>query len=651
MVAKFSVTNTITTGCAKGLASRLFNSSLSVLQQSVHMASGLGFAAILLTGCNEKNGDASPSVAPAEKSPAVVASTVSEQQRLLDYLEAMDRENLARSPLFATYRGEKLGYDSWSDLSEAKADADLALHKRRLAELKAFDTSKLNTSAQLSLKIAMLAAEKAIASDEFRHNTYIMQQFRAWHTQVPSVLINMHRVANEEDLQAYIARLEKTEALFNQVIEQMRIREQAGVFPPRWSYPQMISTAENVLVGRPFQKEGQQDSTLLADFRAKLETLQLAPEQAAKYLQQAEANLKNRVEPAYLALIKELKKQAAIAPEGDGVWRLPKGAAYYSHLLRNYTTTKLSAEDIHQLGLSNVARIHGEMKAIMQQVKFQGDLQAFFAFMREDPQFYFPETPEGKAAYLAEAKSLIDTIEQRLPEYFGILPKAELNIKAVEAFREKSAGKAFYQAPSADGSRPGIYYANLYKMADMPKYQMAALAYHEGIPGHHMQRAITVELQDIPKFQRYVSFTAFTEGWGLYTEYLPKEMGFYQNPYADFGRLAMELWRACRLVVDTGIHAKKWSREQAIQYLQDNTPNPAGDTIKAIERYIVYPGQATAYLIGKIKILELRENAKAQLGDKFDIRSFHDEVLRYGPVPLSLLEENIQRWVQQRLIN
>ena len=333
------------------------------------------------------------------------------------------------------------------------------------------------------------------------------------------------------------------------------------------------------------------------------------------------------------------------------MWRLPKGAAYYSHLLRNYTTTKLSAEDIHQLGLSNVARIHGEMKAIMQQVKFQGDLQAFFAFMREDPQFYFPETPEGKAAYLAEAKSLIDTIEQRLPEYFGILPKAELNIKAVEAFREKSAGKAFYQAPSADGSRPGIYYANLYKMADMPKYQMAALAYHEGIPGHHMQRAITVELQDIPKFQRYVSFTAFTEGWGLYTEYLPKEMGFYQNPYADFGRLAMELWRACRLVVDTGIHAKKWSREQAIQYLQDNTPNPAGDTIKAIERYIVYPGQATAYLIGKIKILELRENAKAQLGDKFDIRSFHDEVLRYGPVPLSLLEENIQRWVQQRLIN
>ena len=216
-------------------------------------------------------------------------------------------------------------------------------------------------------------------------------------------------------------------------------------------------------------------------------------------------------------------------------------------------------------------------------------------------------------------------------------------MKRVEAFREKSAGKAFYQRPADDGSRPGTFYANLYDMKKMPLYQSAALAYHEGMPGHHMQRAIQNEFENVPDFQRHSRFTAYTEGWGLYSEYLPKEMGFYQDPYEDFGRLAMELWRACRLVVDTGLHYKRWTREEAIQYQLDNTPNAESDTVSAIERYINSPGQATAYLIGKIKILELREQARAELGDSFDIRGFHDEVLKDGPVPLTILEEKIDR--------
>ena len=249
---------------------------------------------------------------------------------------------------------------------------------------------------------------------------------------------------------------------------------------------------------------------------------------------------------------------------------------------------------------------------------------------------------------MADAKAYIDTMEAKIPEYFGLTPEARMVVKRVEAFREKSAGKAFYQSPAIDGSRPGIYYANLYDMSAMPTYQMEALAYHEGIPGHHMQRAITQELKGIPDFQKYASFTAYTEGWGLYTEELGKDMGFYQDPYSDFGRLAMELWRACRLVVDTGLHAKRWSREEAIEYLVENTPNARYDAVKAIERYIAMPGQATAYMIGKLKIMELRDKSRAALGDKFDIRGFHDEVLKDGPVPLSLLENKIDAWIAQQ---
>lgn len=599
---------------------------------------------ILLTACTKSDQASQPSTQVPAQQQAEASSIKAQSQELKDYLQAMDLEDMQRSPLFASYRGEKIGYDKWDNISEAYANETLAVWLRRLEELKQFDANTLASNDALSLKIAQLNTSRAIKGDKFRHNNYVMQQFRAWHTVVPSMLINIHRVNSEQELKDYIARVQKVGVLFDQVVEQMRLRAKLGVFPPKWTYPQMLEASKNVIVGAPFEKGD--DSTILKDFKNKLSALSLDNSVSQKYLSEVEAALLSSVKPAYEKLIKELQLQQDIAPEGDGVWRLPNGKDYYNYLLQFYTTTNLNAEQVHQLGLDNVARIHQEMRDIMAKVKFKGELQDFFAFMRDDNQFYYPETDDGRNAYLTEATNLVDTIRKKLPEYFGILPKADMVVKRVEPFRERSAGKAFYQAPSADGSRAGIYYANLFRISSMPKYQMEALAYHEGIPGHHMQRAITVELKDIPNFQKYVSFTAFTEGWGLYSEYLPKEMGFYQDPYSDFGRLAMELWRACRLVVDTGIHAKKWSREEAIKYLQDNTPNPAEDTVKAIERYIVYPGQATAYLIGKIKILELREHAKAELGDKFDIRGFHDEVLKDGPVPLSLLEEKIDRWIE-----
>jgi uncharacterized protein (DUF885 family) len=331
-----------------------------------------------------------------------------------------------------------------------------------------------------------------------------------------------------------------------------------------------------------------------------------------------------------------------------GAWKFPKGEAFYNNRLKRITTTSLKANEIHEIGLSEVARIHREMEEIMKKTEFKGSLQDFFEFMRTDKQFYYPNTPEGKKRYLDEATGLISNMKGKLNSLFITKPKADIVVKAVEAFREKSAGKAFYQQPALDGSRPGTYYANLYDMEAMPTYQMEALAFHEGIPGHHMQIAIAQELDSIPMFRKFSFYTAYVEGWGLYSELVPKEIGFYKDPYSDFGRLAMELWRSCRLVVDTGIHAKKWTREEGIAYYKANTPNAESDCVKMVERHIVMPGQATAYKVGMNKIVELREEAKDQLGENFDIREFHDVVLTNGAVPLNILEEMVQEWVQSK---
>jgi len=570
-----------------------------------------------------------------------------ESERLSAFFENAFDEDLKRSPLFQSYLGKKWDYDKWDDISEAESDKSVAIAKERLSTLASFDVSKLSEQEQLSLRLYKLGIERNLANDAFRHHRYIVHQFRAAHTQVPSFLINIHRVSSKEDAQAYIGRLNGVNKYFDQVIDQMKVRETLGVFPPAWSYDQMIEASKNVITGAPFEENGD-PSTILEDFQSKVAALTLSDEEKEQLIADANAALLGSVKPAYQKLIAELSHQRALTPDGDGVWRLPDGEAWYQNRLNWFTTTDLTADEVHKIGLDNVERIHNAMRDIMKEVGFEGTLQEFFVFMREDDQFYLPATPEGRQKYLDDAKQAIDDMRDALPAYFGILPEAPMVVKRVEAFREQSAGKAFYQSPAQDGSRPGIYYANLFDMKAMPTYQLEALAYHEGIPGHHMQRTIAQELEGVPQFQKFLSFTAYTEGWGLYTEELAKDMGFYKDPYSDFGRLAMELWRACRLVVDTGIHAKKWSREKAIAYLIDNTPNPQYDAEKAIERYIAMPGQATAYMIGKLKIMELREKAMTELGDKFEWAGFHDEILKYGPVPLSVLEENIDNWIASR---
>ncbi|MBU2878039.1 MULTISPECIES: DUF885 domain-containing protein [Aliiglaciecola] len=572
---------------------------------------------------------------------------LSESERLAAFFADMFEEDLKRSPMSQSYLGYKWDYDKWDDISDNATDQDITILQQRLKALNEFDSAQLNQQEKMSLEIAKVDIQRRLANDKFRHHTYIMDQFRAFHTVVPSFLVNIHRVNDVEDAQAYISRLEKVDDLFGQVIEQLKIRQELGVFPPKWSYDQMIQASHNVISGNPFI-ESAEDSTIWKDFQDKLNALDISNAEKTGMMKQARDALQESVLPAYQALIAELEIQRELSPEGDGVWRLPDGDKWYDNRLAWFTTTDLSAQEVHEIGLKQVERIHDLMLEIMEKVNFEGSLQDFFVFMRTSDQFYYANDDTGRDQYLADATALINEMKSKIPEYFGLMPQAEMIVKRVEPFREQSAGKAFYQSPSKDGSRPGSYYANLYNMKDMPTYQMEALAYHEGIPGHHMQRAIAQELEGIPEFQKYVSFTAYTEGWGLYSEELAKDMGFYQDPYSDFGRLAMELWRACRLVVDTGIHSQKWSREQAIQYLVENTPNPEGDSVKAIERYIAMPGQATAYMIGKLKIMELRAYAEQTLGEKFDIRGFHDEVLKDGPVPLNILEDKIKVWVQSQ---
>lgn len=582
------------------------------------------------------------------------AAKIAETERLNAWFEDKFNQALSRSPMTATFLGSRENYDKWNDVSEAAQQAELDIQRANIAEMReAFDPANLTSQGQLSYRLAEYELERDEMAAKWRGYTYSFSQMRGAHAGIASFLIGQHKVTSKSDAEAYIARLKGIETYLGQNLTNAQASAERGIRPPLFVYDFVIEGAANVIDGYPFEGVGpDRPSPLYADFIGKTDALvtngTISQDEADDLNFQARGALLDHVYPTYFNLITWVSEDKNNATDDDGAWKHPSGAEYYRDRLALMTTTDMSADEIHQLGLTEVARIHDEMRTIMTQVGFVGSLQEFFDFTRSDAQFFKPNSDEGKAEYLAEATAMIDTMRDALPSVFNTFPQADLEVKAVEAFREKAAGKAFYQRPAPDGSRPGVYYANLYRMQDMPLYQMEALAYHEGIPGHHMQLAISQELTGIPKFRKYGGYTAYTEGWGLYSEFLPKEMGFYDDPYSDFGRLAMELWRAARLVVDTGLHEKKWTRQEAIDYLMTNTPNPEGDARKAIERYIVMPGQATAYKIGMIKIVELREDARTRLGDAFDIRDFHDIVLKDGPVPLQTLEETVEAWISEK---
>ncbi|MGD2134499.1 MAG: DUF885 domain-containing protein, partial [Maricaulaceae bacterium] len=506
-------------------------------------------ALILLSGCASMRIDA-------------------ESRALTAYLDAEFEEQLAFSPEFQTSLGRKTNYDQLDDRSEAAADAQLEWRRESVAEMEArFDVASLNDDARLSYEIWRYALERAERAAQFRRHDFVFGRYGE-HSSIPTFLINNHRVDDAADMEDYNARLRALGPALDQSLERAQLAAEDGIRMPRFDYERTIAEARGLLDGLPFT-ETEVNSPLFADAKEKINALYDAGEiddaEADALLSEAEAALLDFAGPAYERVIRWAQADIDNAPSGVvGAIAYPDGEAWYETALALNTTTDMTADEVHELGLSEVARIQAQMEAIKDEVGFEGSLAEFFIFTRTDDQFYLPNTDEGRAEYLARAENIIRTMEARLPDYFGLLPEAPLEVRRVEAFREEDGGAAHYRAAAPDGSRPGTFYSHLSDMRAMPTYHLERVSYHEGLPGHHLQISIARELEDVPTFRTVYGYSAYSEGWGLYSEELAKEMGFYEDPYSEFGQLAGELWRAVRLVVDTGIHAKGWSEEEAV---------------------------------------------------------------------------------------
>ena len=571
-----------------------------------------------------------------------------EVKKARQFFESVFQDSVLDSPEFQASLGYKSNYDKWDDITWQASRQRAYRAKDDLDYLeKNIDFDKLDENTKISYRLMVKRLQRTIDNDNFIFHNYLITHRGGKHSRIPSFLINYHRIDEEQDVKDYISRLRNVEPLMDDLILQLKLRQDVKKIAPAFVFPQAIKTSENIISGYPFE-ETKKQNVIYEDFMKKLNALEMSDALKLRYQSEMEAVLVTIVNYSYRKLITFLEEQQKLADNNHGVWKFEDGAEYYQHTLDGYTTLGLTAEEIHEIGLSEVERIHGEIYEIMEKVNFDGTLKEFFDFMREDDQFYYPEGPKGRQMYLDQVQVVVDTLSNRIEELFYGLPSIPLQVKAVEAYREASAGIAFYQRGQADGSRPGTYYANLYRMRDMPIYKLENLAYHEAIPGHHMQISIQLEVEDMPSFRKYGGYSVYAEGWALYSETLPKEIGLYKDPYSDFGRLSGELWRACRLVVDTGVHHYKWTREEGIDYYMNNTANPEGDCIGMVERHIVWPGQAVSYKIGMIKVQELRAYAEQELGDNFSIQEFHDVVLRNGSVTMDILEDIVYSWVDSK---
>ena len=596
---------------------------------------------------------------PAEPAASAAASASAEEiaaetARLNAWFDAKYEEQLQFSPIQLAMLGRKELNDRIDDLSEEGARKELAWLEASVKEMESsFDYARLDPEAQLSWDLWKKQYESKRDGMAFLLHEYLFDQMGGLQNFVPTFLINFHKVEDEADLVAYIGRIGAVATAFEQGLERARASAAAGISPPRFAWEGVIAQSRKVISGAPF--DGGADSALWTDVQAKADALvkdgKLEAARAGELKQQARAALVGQLKPAYERLIAFATEQAATAavnPTGVGSTH-PNGAEYYAYRIKQSTSTSMSAEEIHQLGLSEVARLRGELEQVQKQIGFEGDLEAFFKHVQTDPARLYPNTDAGRQAYIDDATAKIENIKQHLPEFFGLLPKADLVVKRVEAFREQDGAAQHYYPGTPDGSRPGIYYAHLSDMNSMPKTELEVIAYHEGLPGHHMQISIAQELTGIPVFRTQAFDTAYAEGWGLYSEWLAQEIpGTYEDPYSQYGRLMSEMWRAIRLVVDTGLHAKGWTEEQAVEYFRANSSVPDAAIRSEIQRYLVNPGQATAYKIGMIRIQQLRRKAEEALGEKFDIRGFHDAVLGGGGMPMDLLERRVDRWIAQQ---
>ncbi len=532
------------------------------------------------------------------------------------------------------------------DASQSKADELFVKIKEVRNTLNSYDNESLSEEDLLSKEIALYLLDFAIDSEQFRYHNYPVNQLFGIQNGYPSFMEAQHQINSSDDAENYLSRLKLVKVKFTQELEGIKLREEKGIIPPLFVIERVLEEM-NTFVEQPIE-----ENILYTSLAKKMkDSAAIDGTRQVELLTNAKANIAEYVHPAYKLLIDYFTELQSKATTDDGYWRLPNGEQAYASSLKFFTTTDYTPQYIHDLGLKEVNRIQSEIMTILAEQDY--DVAQGFSVAIENlaaqESFYYEDSDAGRAQILADYQKILDEIDVGLDSAFRVRPNAGMEVVRIPEFKEKTAPGAYYQQPAIDGSRPGRFFANLYDIKATPKYSMRTLAYHEGIPGHHFQIAIAMELEGLPLFRKFSPFTAYVEGWALYSEYLAWELNFQDDPFDNIGRLQAELFRAVRLVVDTGIHYKKWTREKAIDYMKENTGMAQSDVVSEIERYIVMPGQATAYKVGMIKILELREKAKLALGDKFDLRDFHDVVLKNGAVPLSILELFVDDYIENTL--
>jgi uncharacterized protein (DUF885 family) len=533
-----------------------------------------------------------------------------------------------------------------ADVSEANLDRNYTLLEGGLKLLRSYARHRQTPATLLSTDILDWFMDDQYRSKPFRHHDYPFNQMFGMQSETPNFMMTIHPLGSRRDAKDYIKRLEKIGLKFDQALVGVHIREEKGCIPPRFVIRRILDEMIG-FIGKPAS-----ENELYTVFSEKVSKLKLGSKQTDQLLDSVKARINQFVYPAYQRLIAYFTDLEQKAGLDDGVWRLPDGEAYYAHLLRSNTTTDMPAASIHEVGLQEVTRIETGMTTILEHLGYEGFESAprMLQEISRKEGTHYSNTDEGRAECLEDYQHILSEINQKLAPVFGIRPKAVLKVERVPGFREKTSANAYYQMPDLGGKRPGIFFANLRDMNDIHKYGMKTLAYHEGNPGHHFQIAIAMELRGIPFFRRLVPFTAYAEGWALYAEKLACEQGAYQDdPLGELGYLDSELFRAVRLVVDTGIHQMRWTRQQAIDYMLGHTAASLDTIISEIERYIVMPGQACSYKIGEIKLAYLREKCKELLGEKFELHKFHDIVLKNGAMPLFLLEKLVDDFIQAEL--
>jgi uncharacterized protein (DUF885 family) len=586
-----------------------------------------------------------PGVADAAR-PA--ARPAGDGARLKTFLEDAYATRMAAQPMLATELGEPVGLDRWDDLSDAAAGAAAARARAAISAAgQAFAPARLSFDENLARRVFVDQQRLLLERYRWRTHLYPLNQIVGLQVAVPGTLASQP-LATREQAEAFLRRVARVDVLFAQLDRTLVDQAAHGVFMPKSVYPLLVEGARAVIAGAPF--EPGPDSPILADFRRRIADVGVAPAERARLVERLSAVLRAHVAPAYRQLIARLEAQERMTPVDGGVWQLPDGDEFYRFLIRQFTTTTMTPAEVHDLGLREVARIHAEMDGVMRSVGFDGSLRDFMARMKADPRSYLENSDAGRQAYLERARTVVDEMRARIGEAFTTVPPP-LEVRRTPAYREGSAPTGFYEAGSADGRRPGVIYLNVSDMRQMPVYELEDLLYHEGIPGHHLQISTIQRDPSIPRLSKVNEWwqdTAFVEGWGLYAENLARDMGFYRDPYAEFGRLSGELWRATRLVVDSGLHWKRWTRSEAIRYLDENTASPHAANEAAVDRYLAVPGQATAFTVGMLKFVAERERARAALGAKFDLREFHRVVLSHGYVPLWAVEQTVDHWIEQR---